>query len=93
VCNLAFGKTVNELVSTHGYSFNEVNIWKYPKMEKVGTLMGHTMRVLYLCMSPDGSTVVTGAGDETLRFWSVFPSNKDKKGAGSLLSANTVHLR
>ena len=32
VCNLVFGKTVNELVSTHGYSFNEVNIWKYPKM-------------------------------------------------------------
>lgn len=25
-------------------------------------------------MSPDGSTVVTGAGDETLRFWNVFPS-------------------
>jgi cell division cycle 20-like protein 1, cofactor of APC complex len=93
VCNLVFGKTVNELVSTHGYSFNEVNIWKYPKMEKVGTLMGHTMRVLYLCMSPDGSTVVTGAGDETLRFWSVFPSNKDRLGVGSVLSANTVHLR
>ncbi len=32
VCNLVFSKTVNELVSTHGYSFNEVNIWKYPKM-------------------------------------------------------------
>jgi cell division cycle 20-like protein 1 (cofactor of APC complex) len=23
-------------------------------------------------MSPDGRTVVTGAGDETLRFWEVF---------------------
>lgn len=55
--------------------------------------MGHTMRVLYLCMSPDGSTVVTGAGDETLRFWSVFPSNKDRLGLGSQLLANTVHLR
>lgn len=32
VCNLIFGKTINELVSTHGYSFNEINIWKYPKM-------------------------------------------------------------
>ena len=35
------------------------------------------MRVLYLTMSPDGSTIVTGAGDETLRFWNVFPSSKN----------------
>ena len=35
--------------------------------------MGHSHRVLFLAMSPDGSTVVTGAGDETLRFWNIFP--------------------
>jgi len=34
------------------------------------------MRVLYLATSPDGQTIVTGAGDETLRFWNVFPSVK-----------------
>lgn len=27
-------------------------------------------------MSADGQTVVTGAGDETLRFWNVFPSQE-----------------
>ena len=27
------------------------------------------MRVLYLAMSPSGKSIVTGAGDETLRFW------------------------
>jgi len=32
VCNVLFSKTVNELVSTHGYSLNEINLWKYPKM-------------------------------------------------------------
>jgi len=25
-------------------------------------------------MSPEGNNVVTGAGDETLRFWNIFPS-------------------
>ena len=45
-------------------------------MEKIATLTGHTFRVLYLAMSPDGQTLVTGAGDETLRFWKVFPAKK-----------------
>ncbi|XP_027160828.1 protein FIZZY-RELATED 3 [Coffea eugenioides] len=76
VCNLAWSKNVNELVSTHGYSQNQIMVWKYPSMAKVATLTGHSLRVLYLALSPDGQTIVTGAGDETLRFWNVFPSMK-----------------
>ncbi|KAK6234245.1 hypothetical protein QUC31_006651 [Theobroma cacao] len=76
VCNLSWSKNVNELVSTHGYSQNQIMVWKYPSMAKVATLTGHSLRVLYLAMSPDGQTIVTGAGDETLRFWNVFPSVK-----------------
>ncbi len=78
VCNLMFSKNVNELVSTHGYSLNQIIVWKYPQMTKVATLTGHTYRVLYLSMSPDGESIVTGAGDETLRFWNVFPPLKTK---------------
>eukprot|EP00825_Cyclidium_porcatum_P044481 TRINITY_DN6541_c0_g1_i1.p1 TRINITY_DN6541_c0_g1~~TRINITY_DN6541_c0_g1_i1.p1 ORF type:complete len:566 (-),score=104.62 TRINITY_DN6541_c0_g1_i1:424-2121(-) len=77
VCNLMFGKNVNELISTHGYSLNEINIWKYPTMEKIADLTGHTSRVLFLAMSPCGQIIVTGAGDETLRFWNVFPKKNE----------------
>ena len=42
----------------------------------VASLTGHTNRVLYLAMSPDGETIVTGAGDETLRFWNAFPKKE-----------------
>ena len=73
VCNLLWSKNVNEIVSTHGYSLNQIVVWKYPTMDKIVTLTGHTYRVLYLAGSPDGQTVVTGAGDETLRLWSIFP--------------------
>ncbi|KAJ4956183.1 hypothetical protein NE237_012966 [Protea cynaroides] len=89
VCNLVWSKNVNELVSTHGYSQNQIIVWRYPTMSKLATLTGHTYRVLYLAISPDGQTIVTGAGDETLRFWNVFPSPKSKNsdseiGASSL---------
>lgn len=78
VCNLIFSKNSNELVSTHGFSLNQIIVWDYPSMEKLQTLTGHTMRVLYLAMSPSGQNVVTGAGDETLRFWNVFPPEPSK---------------
>ncbi|KAF9917220.1 substrate-specific activator of APC-dependent proteolysis [Linnemannia zychae] len=79
VCNLAWSKTTNELVSTHGYSQNQVLVWKYPSMHQIASLPGHTLRVLYLALSPDGQTIVTGAGDETLRFWNVFQKSKSER--------------
>jgi cell division cycle 20-like protein 1 (cofactor of APC complex) len=65
----------NELVSTHGFSMNAINIWNGKNMEKVGTLRGHAYRVLYLARSPDGESIITGSGDQTLRFWKIFPSS------------------
>ncbi|KAK3174411.1 hypothetical protein OEA41_001657 [Lepraria neglecta] len=81
VCNLAWSKNSNEIVSTHGYSQNQIVVWKYPSMTQVASLTGHTYRVLYLAMSPDGQTVVTGAGDETLRFWKCF-GKRERDGVG-----------
>ncbi|EEB09633.2 fizzy-like protein Mfr1 [Schizosaccharomyces japonicus yFS275] len=75
ICNLAWSKTSNEIVTTHGYARNQISVWKYPTLKNVVNLTGHTNRVLYLSMSPDGQSIVTGAGDETLRFWKLF----DKK--------------
>ena len=48
VCNLAWSKHASELVSTHGYSQNQILVWKYPSLVQVAKLTGHTCRVLYL---------------------------------------------
>lgn len=93
VCNLAWSKTSNELVSTHGYSRNQIVIWKYGTMQQIASLTGHTYRVLYLAMSPNGQTIVTGAGDETLRFWNVFEKNKNDAGPSSVLLDAFMQLR
>ncbi|KAJ2784801.1 substrate-specific activator of APC-dependent proteolysis [Coemansia javaensis] len=73
VCNLSWSHDGTELVSTHGYSENHIIVWKYPAMRVAAVLAGHTKRVLYLAHSPDGQTIATAAGDETIRFWEVFP--------------------
>ncbi|XP_048352658.1 fizzy-related protein homolog [Sphaerodactylus townsendi] len=76
-------------VSTHGYSQNQILVWKYPSLTQVAKLTGHSYRVLYLAMSPDGEAIVTGAGDETLRFWNVFSKTRSTKESVSVLNLFT----
>eukprot|EP01084_Bolivina_argentea_P111553 199009_1 len=78
-------------------SQHHIVVWRYPSMTRVATLTGHTYRVLYLAMSPDGQTIVTGTGDETLRFWETFPSNSKHKNSykegSNLLLPNVAGIR
>lgn len=62
-------------------------------MRKIATLTGHNLRVLYLAMSPDGESIVTGAGDETLRFWKVFPKQKKIEKTRSLIQDSAFVIR
>lgn len=93
VCNLIWLKNSNELVSTHGYLRNQIIVWKYPQIQQIAQLTGHTYRVLYLLLSPDGETIVTGAGDETLRFWNVFEKNKHDEPPSLVLLDAFLQLR
>lgn len=87
VCGALWNKTGTELVSSHGFSDNQLTIWKYPSLRRVTDLTGHNSRVLHLAMSPDGQTVVSAAGDETIRFWRCFA------GDGTSVSATTPTKR
>jgi cell division cycle protein 20 (cofactor of APC complex) len=79
VCALQWSQHDKELVSSHGYSHNQLILWKYPSMVKVAELTGHTSRVLHMAQSPDGQTVVTAAADETLRFWKILSGGDASK--------------
>jgi cell division cycle 20-like protein 1 (cofactor of APC complex) len=77
VCNIAFSRQSREFVTTHGYSDNLILIWDADTLDVKATLKGHSERVIYLSTGPDPQKIVTGAGDETIRFWDVFLSEKD----------------
>jgi WD40 repeat protein len=90
VCSLIWSVHEHELVSSHGYSHNQLILWKYPSMVKAAELTGHTSRVLHMAQSPDGTTVVSAAADETLRFWRILGSDADarRRQTESVLSAS-----
>ena len=83
VCALQWNTHEREILSSHGYSQNQLCLWKYPTMQKMAEFTGHSARVLHMAQSPDGNTVVSAAADETLRFWKCFSdenaSSKTKK--------------
>jgi cell division cycle 20-like protein 1 (cofactor of APC complex) len=80
VCNLAWSEGADEIVSSHGYCGNEVVLWRHPGFSRIATLPGHDARVLFLAASPDGATIATGAGDESIRLWNVFSGPKPPAG-------------
>ena len=78
ICNIAFSKISHEFVTTHGYKNNYIYVWDSRTMKIKATLKGHKQRVVYMALSPDSRKIVTGAGDETIRFWKTFGYENQK---------------
>jgi cell division cycle protein 20 (cofactor of APC complex) len=93
VCSLVWSTTEKELLSAHGYSENQLTLWKYPTMTKAAEFTGHTQRVLHMALSADGSTVCSAAADETLRFWKIWDHpalKKAKTSSGSTSRSKSI---
>ncbi|XP_022891243.1 cell division cycle 20.2, cofactor of APC complex-like isoform X2 [Olea europaea var. sylvestris] len=100
ISGLQWNKHHQEILSGHGFGYgcqNQLCLWRYPSMCKIGGSMNHTSRVLHLSQSPDGLTVVSAGADETLRFWEVFGPSRDANSRishlDSLLSLKTSPIR
>ncbi|CAK7897023.1 APC/C activator protein Cdc20p [[Candida] anglica] len=69
-----------EIVATHGFPTNNISIFNYPTLQKTGEIQNaHDSRILSGCLSPDSLTLATVAGDENLKFWSLFDLYKTKR--------------
>ena len=69
---LLWNENERELLSSHGFSQNQLTLWKYPSMLKMADLNGHTSKVLHMTQSPDGCKVASAANDRTVKIWNIF---------------------
>lgn len=51
-----------------------VTVWHYPTRVPNISFAAHNCRVSYLAVSPHGQSIATASGDETLRFFNLFPA-------------------
>ncbi|KAK8853075.1 hypothetical protein IAR55_003776 [Kwoniella newhampshirensis] len=79
VTSLTFSPHSKEILGTHGYPDNTLTLWSYPSLEKVWEVPAHDSRIICSALSPDGTTVCTGAGDENLKFWKIWEARVAKK--------------
>ncbi|KIM77616.1 hypothetical protein PILCRDRAFT_615185 [Piloderma croceum F 1598] len=81
ITSLLFSPHRKEILSTHGYPTNSLMLHAYPSMERIAEIRdAHDSRVLFSALAPAGDVVVTGAGDENLKFWRVWEVEKSKVG-------------
>lgn len=69
-----------ELASSHGSPDNQVTLWRYPSLSCVTNLFGHSRRILSMCISAGGETLITVGSDEAIRFWACFPPTTPESG-------------
>lgn len=62
-------------MSGQGYSLNQIVVWSH-EGERLSTIHGHSNRVLYSALSPSGEYLASGAGDQMLKLWKLFPSEQ-----------------
>ena len=92
VVSMAWSQSTTDLVVGHGqatlesqknidyfigvYDASQVPNYGGSKLHLANQITGHRAAAFHIAVSPDATTVVTGAGDTdgTLRFWQLFPS-------------------
>ncbi|XP_040573671.1 cell division cycle protein 20 homolog [Lepeophtheirus salmonis] len=91
ISSVLWNSDYKEIITGHGFSSNQLSIWKYSSLGKIKDLEGHSSRIICLAMNPDCSIVASAAGDESIRIWEVWPpKEKSKKVSKSLTTKTTL---
>ncbi|KAM0678091.1 ubiquitin-protein transferase activating protein [Binucleata daphniae] len=76
ICAIIYSEKYKEIITSHGYSENSINLWKASTMQHINTFGKHESRVLHITSNSDGSMIASVSADENLKFWTVYDKNR-----------------
>lgn len=76
ICNLKWLNN-NKILSTFGYSNDDIKLLKNFKLEKKFT--GHKNRVIHFAVSDDQKFFVSGSGDSSIKIWEIDSNNRSNE--------------
>jgi WD40 repeat protein len=71
VCNVFWNREYNELISSHGYSQNNLGLWNGTNLSCLAVFYVHRSRILFMCESPDGTKVAAASPGDGLYIWKI----------------------
>ncbi len=75
VTDLSFSPDSSKIVSV---DYEDVKLWSLHNGENIATLRGHVGWVYAAAFSPEGTSLISGGGDGTLRLWDVSSFQSDQ---------------
>lgn len=78
ICKILYMEELDEIVTSHGFSSNNISIWDSKNLHKLAELTGHSKRVLYCVKTHRQNQILSGSADQSLRFWDLVPKYGSK---------------
>ena len=78
ICEVLYFPEINEVVTAHGFSSNNISIWTPTSLQKIAELSGHSKRVLHCVKTHNSNQILSGSSDQSLRFWDLVPKYKSE---------------
>jgi hypothetical protein len=78
ICEVLYFPEINEVVTAHGFSSNNIGVWTPTGLQKIAELSGHSKRVLHCVKTHNSNQILSGSSDQSLRFWDLVPKYKSK---------------
>jgi hypothetical protein len=73
ICEVLYFPDINEVITAHGFSSNNIGVWTPTGLEKIAELSGHSKRVLHCVKTHNSNQILSGSSDQSLRFWDLIP--------------------
>lgn len=77
ICNLRWLRS-NRILSTHGYSKDDIRLSRMPSLKIEKYFLGHKNRVIHFSCSNDEKYFVSGSSDTDINFWELDGERDDE---------------